>query len=141
MIDPPSLPSPYLLTTKKISPAPHKKKGKIWKKNLSIRKMLVNLHTHSKILLLQQKIIAKKCDFSFAYLPCCSPLDHSVQKDLKFDKKKIMNLSPAIHCTRTVCSRVPAPFNFLKLCDCDTKKKKNNELVARHSLHANRVLA
>jgi len=125
--------------------------------------MLVNLHTHSKILLLQQKIIAKKCDFSFAYLPCCSPLDHSVQKDLKFDKKKdvneivikkniekktsteifecarasapvvrcckgkwtlwyqkkIMNLSPAIHCTRTVCSRVPAPFNFLKLCDCD----------------------
>ena len=30
-----------------------------------------------------------------------------------------MNLSPAIHCTRTVCSRVPAPFNFLKLCDCD----------------------
>ena len=50
--------------------------------------MLVNLHTHSKILLLQQKIIAKKCDFSFAYLPCCSPLDHSVQKDLKFDKKK-----------------------------------------------------
>merc|ERR1719225_393668 len=88
MIDPPSLPSPYLLTTKKISPAPHKKKGKIWKKNLSIRKMLVNLHTHSKILLLQQKIIAKKCDFSFAYLPCCSPLDHSVQKDLKFDKKR-----------------------------------------------------
>lgn len=46
--------------------------------------MLVNIH----ILLLQQKIIAKKCDFSFAYLPCCSPLDHSVQKDLKFDKKK-----------------------------------------------------
>ena len=34
-------------------------------------------------------------------------------------QKKIMNLSPAIHCTRTVCSRVPAPFNFLKLCDCD----------------------
>ena len=60
-------------------------------KNLSIRKMLVNLHTHSKILLLQQKIIAKKCDFSFAYLPCCSPLDHSVQKDLKFDKKKDVN--------------------------------------------------
>jgi len=53
--------------------------------------MLVNLHTHSKILLLQQKIIAKKCDFSFAYLPCCSPLDHSVQKDLKFDKKKDVN--------------------------------------------------
>lgn len=53
--------------------------------------MLVNSHTHSKILLLQQKIIAKKCDFSFAYLPCCSPLDHSVQKDLKFDKKKDVN--------------------------------------------------
>lgn len=34
-------------------------------------------------------------------------------------QKKIMNLSPAIHCTRTVCSRVRAPFNFLKLCDCD----------------------
>merc|ERR1719225_1661400 len=91
MIDPPSLPSPYLLTTKKISPAPHKKREKYGKKNLSIRKMLVNLHTHSKILLLQQKIIAKKCDFSFAYLPCCSPLDHSVQKDLKFDKKKDVN--------------------------------------------------
>ena len=48
----------------------------------------------------------------------CSPLLQR-EVDAVIPKKKIMNLSPAIHCTRTVCSRVPAPFNFLKLCDCD----------------------
>ena len=103
--------------------------------------MLVNLHTHSKILLLQQKIIAKKCDFSFAYLPCCSPLDHSVQKDLKFDKKKDVNGIVIKNKHRNSCVRARQPCSPLQREVDAVIPKKNNELVARHSLHANRVLA
>lgn len=117
---------------------------------MSIRNVSKYSHTHSKILLLlQQKIIAKKCDFSFAYLPCCSPLDHSVQKDLKFDKKKDVNeivikknIEKKTSTEIFECARASARCSSLLQREVDAViPKKNNELVARHSLHADRVLA
>ena len=71
-----------------------------------------------------------------------------MQKDLKFDKKKdvneivIKNIEKKNkHGNFWVCARV-SPCSPLLQREVDAViPKKNNELVARHSLHANRVLA
>jgi len=71
-----------------------------------------------------------------------------VQKDLKFDKKKdvneivIKNIEKKISTEIFECARASAPV--VRCCKGKWTlwyQKKNNELVARHSLHANRVLA
>ena len=84
------------------------KRPKIWQKK-DVNEIVIKKHWKKKT----SMEIFECARASAPVVRCCKG------KWTLWYQKKIMNLSPAIHCTRTVCSRVPAPFNFLKLCDCD----------------------